>query len=107
MSSSLLCADDLAALRADGLPVVFLDVPYDQPDICSECDEGLIDPFPSTLVVVYERYGRICEEPTCGRLCTGQKVRDLLAAVKPPAFIHIHVIQQKHMIEIEQAEEAA
>jgi hypothetical protein len=85
---------ELESLAAElaGTGAVFIRVPFEQPDNCSECDDDA--PLPSLLVVEYRRYGHVYREPVCGRCCAGQKIRALRSSVAVPDYVHVLVIDQ-------------
>jgi hypothetical protein len=103
-AETLVDACDLDSLVAEfagsNTGVVFIHVPFEQLDDCSECpeDDG---PLPSLLQVTYRRYGWTYREPVCGCGCAAQKIRALLTSIARPDFIHVHILCQP------QTEEAA
>lgn len=85
--------DELASTNTG---IVFIQVPFEDLDRCSECpDAAATDPDNSTLQVVYGRYYRIYREPVCGRSCAAQKLRDLLTSRARPDFINVHVLLER------------
>ena len=81
----------------NGTGAVLIQVPFDQPDDCSEDleDDG---PLPSILLITYRRYQRIYAEPVCGRCCASQKIRALIDSIARPDYIHVHVLSQPRSI---------
>lgn len=90
---------DLDSLHAEstglGYGVVFVRVPWQELDDCSECDEGPTDPLPSTLNIAYKRNDWIFKEPVCGWMCASRKIHDLVKSRHRPDFIHVHVLEQR------------